>query len=181
MAVTNRYNRLQQDIQSVEKGYGNIAFLAALEEFETVAMPSTTPVNQEDILTITTDHTFLTNTPPYGFTKLWSRPKDNQAAATGQGDIGTLTVQHTHTLFVPGDDPALLAMIKKNLNKELILLVQDVGTGKMIQYGNAITPAYFQAPAFSSGNQLGEGEKGYKFDFVAMVKYWYEGVITQQA
>jgi len=180
MAGSNYFNPTRDTVKNQKPGYTNECYVALKSWFSEIAEPTGT--EGADSLTIATDHTFITGTPAKGFMKAYCLPHTVEAGGKSTGDEGALHTGWTPQFLLPGDSPALQALVEAMANEDLILVFLDAncpGNAK-IQYGCDCNPATVTEYEFTSGTTK-DGKKGWLIKATSNCRFFYNGSIAVMA
>lgn len=158
-------------------GIGRI-LIAAAADFDAIATLPPTPSTLEEEVTITADHTFLTDK---GFQEVYSGRKKKNFKVTGFGDDDAKGASSMVEIFHPGDNPKFDAWIKRD--EDMIVLVGDVDCAENVwkQIGTKCNPARIVADwEFNSGQLAGSDAAGtsLRIEGHASSKLYYTGAVT---
>lgn len=161
-----------------ESGIAEYAYLASIDQLQTLACPQPPFVNPGDEVVVTGDHLFTD--PAYGFAKFRLAPDKNQLEGQTVGDRGSQKLQFEAKIFLPGSYKEAHEAIQHLLNDEIIALIPDADcdSGLFYQLGRKYSPATVMAD-FATGTTV-DGQKGYlaTITYVGPTLLIYTGVIT---
>lgn len=95
----------------------------------------------EELVTISVDHTF---TAGKGFTKINGIEETGGVLTTMIGEKGRRLFQNVLTIQVAGSTATLKGWLRQVKNMKVIVLVEEFGSGNVVQIGNKRLPATFE-------------------------------------
>lgn len=155
--------RTRQEVGGQAPGYTTRALIAPLHWFDFVS-PSIPGTGQ-----VTGIHIMGAG---YDYIKVYVLPKSLQASSNIVGESGGITAIYNPQFFIPGEGPELLAMVEELQKGELLLLVEDIDSDNLQQFGNEKLGLYVVSASFTGGNAY-DGRKGYELQCSTPFKYTY--------
>lgn len=158
-------------------GTTQLAYFAPVSTFLSIKKPTTSPTTPDDLVKITTTHTFKTG---FCWQKLYCTMNKGTFDAKHQGELDGKSLKHSGKVFLPGNLASAhgFAAMCKNDNFLVEMEVPDSATGGYIQVGTEMFPCKIN-PNFSVATNEG-GVRGHEFDLetVSPRTYIYTGAIT---
>lgn len=151
---------------------------ATKESLATIAEPPSTGTPAERV-TIATDHTF---TSGEGFREMFINRDKSVLGWEGSGDRYSKTGKSMITVFIPGDDKNVSALVKDD--PDILFLIQQnpCQSGSFWQLGTKCDLASYDASAtkWTSGTIDGQTVMGWEMVFFNYqdTVYYYEGAVT---
>lgn len=152
-------------------------YFARVQDFLSIKVPVAPFTTPDDLVTISTAHTFNTGKC---FKKLYCTMDKGKLDAKGQGEIDGKSFKLEGEIFYPGSLADAHGFASQVKNDNFILLVEqpDSADNGHIQVGTEMFPAKI-SPEFTTATNS-SGVKGYTFKFEAMSPrvYVYSGTIA---
>lgn len=152
---------------------------ATKEAFTTIAEPAAVPGDQEDKVTIDSDHEFSVGE---GFREIFVNRDKSKFGWEGSGDRYSKTGKSMLVLFIPGDDKNFAALIKDDPDLMFLIQQNPCQSGSYWQLGTKCDLASFDASSakWTSGTIDGQEVMGWEVTFFNYqdTVYYYEGVVT---
>lgn len=182
MAGTGLYKSLTPaDAVMTEPGF-LAAWLNLFDDFTTLQQPTlSTPQVIGEAYKIDANHVWTAGKEAIS---LYVKQETIEAPGESNGEIGSLALQFNPKIYLVGDGPIILEMVKNFMNERLILFVQnECGVNaKFLQFGSSKCDfAQVQKIQAYSGTKLGGQTVGYELTLRAFTKYFYNGIISERA
>jgi len=126
------------------------------------------PVNKEDEVIISADHTFV-DEEAGGWKRAYIDEEKADALFRDEGGISVNALKAALTIFIPGDSAKLAAFLKDK--PRLVVLVPPLncaGPGKKVQIGTHCSPAKIVSYQMGMGKYDGSEGKGFTVEIMAM-------------
>ncbi|HRH68801.1 MAG TPA: hypothetical protein PLB89_04770 [Flavobacteriales bacterium] len=154
-------------------------FFAPKSHFLVIATPPAVETVQGEDVIITDSHTFTD--PDLGFIRLELTDRTGQITFTQTGELDSESTNAVMEGFASGLNPGLLSFMGKQFDG--ILLQQDLNcsTPRYYQIGTACSVARKKGFEYTTGIAGGEGRKGMKVRFEAVMEkpLIYTGAVTR--
>lgn len=167
------------NVARVKPGIQNVAFLAKVPDFTTLATPDSAATGAARF-EIADDHVFPATK---GFMEVILLKNLNSFMGEMKGDAGGSWMEHTIDIAIPGDGPLVQAIIHDLQNEDLILLVKDTNCPepKFIQFGCECDNGQITSAKFESGTRGGDKGKHTVIQIKATCRFDYLGTLTLQS
>lgn len=153
------------------------AFFAPIGSFLSIKVPTGSPTAPEDLVEITTAHTFTTGNC---FLKAYCTADKGKLDVKPQGETDGKSFAQEGEIFLPGSKAEAHGFAAQAKNDNFIILLEepDSADNGYLQVGTEMFPAKIE-PEFTTGTNS-SGVRGHIFKFKAMTnrQYIYKAAVT---
>lgn len=164
-------------VKGTNTGFTAKAWIALPEWITTDSVLTASPANMGDELIVTTAPVFATGK---GALPIELFRDSVEVPGKAGGDMGSKTLVFSPKIFVKGDSPASLSLVKYFLNRPVVVWLRKAGegcAGQIHQYGSVCDPAEMEDATPNTG-KLREGKSGYELVLDATTKYFFADGVT---